>query len=702
MKTSADDDFQQLGSFENLHQSHHILDDKFQFVEIIPHLYLTNLFTVQNLIDSTYSFESLDNKEDRDKDENHIKCRSVMKSQIHLLENEVSTIYSIGCEINQPASFKLKENGVHYPKKFPKIVTYKQYEDNPRCYLLDLCLHLLPHIHAAIRAHHNVIIHCVYGQSRSVSLIVSYLIRYCHYQLTKAIDHVREKKPDISINPGFLTQLYFMEQYYYYEYSIRNYNHGGGAADSLAKQIETKEEDEDENGGQHKRHNSGVSAASSSPMHQVATPGIATSSHSPMNQRNSLHSLHEPIVDNHSPSKSASSHNNNNNNGHHPHPHHQHDAAIQTMSPQEEKRIVMSESLLREKQSIFEEEGGAEELAEIRAQEKLLNAEWKSHESDKTVTIHGHPANDHHHSFHFSDEKKIKDIDHESVPNEKSNSFLFNERDEKLQQFPEYIDNIYNQLQLIFQLLEETYYDYCLHENNNNNNNKLSSTSKVDTSIKRIAISSNALDKTNSLISVDHNSIASHSHSQSNEIPGLLICDFCRNILVTKNHLISLSPSFFANTEMIRNYYTDDFWKAYYDPELEGNSSKNRKNSVNNSVRSTIGHSTERKDQVSYILNHLNDFHVLNTLPSTITLGRRDSSHSSSSHVSSSSSSTVGTATASHLPPQLQLQGEKEKDLCCGKCQSIVGKFYVKGFPLFGKYCPLNLYALQKEKCRMK
>lgn len=53
----------------------------------------------------------------------------------------------------------------------------------------------------------NVLVHCVYGQSRSASICVAYLMASKNMTLRDAYDAVAQARPCIYINPGFLRQL---------------------------------------------------------------------------------------------------------------------------------------------------------------------------------------------------------------------------------------------------------------------------------------------------------------------------------------------------------------------------------------------------------------------------------------------------------------------------------------------------------------
>lgn len=58
----------------------------------------------------------------------------------------------------------------------------------------------------------NVLVHCVYGQSRSAAICVAYLMATQHLSLRDAYDAVAKARPCIYINPGFLHQLALFER----------------------------------------------------------------------------------------------------------------------------------------------------------------------------------------------------------------------------------------------------------------------------------------------------------------------------------------------------------------------------------------------------------------------------------------------------------------------------------------------------------
>ena len=78
---------------------------------------------------------------------------------------------------------------------------------------------LLPHFEACIQflerfltRNMAVLVHCVYGQSRSAAICVAYVMATQDKTLLEAYDIVQRARPCISINTGFLRQLDLFEK----------------------------------------------------------------------------------------------------------------------------------------------------------------------------------------------------------------------------------------------------------------------------------------------------------------------------------------------------------------------------------------------------------------------------------------------------------------------------------------------------------
>ena len=52
----------------------------------------------------------------------------------------------------------------------------------------------------------KVFVNCVFGKSRSTTLVVAYMMLCHNYDAVSALKHIRQKR-NVQINPGFLLQL---------------------------------------------------------------------------------------------------------------------------------------------------------------------------------------------------------------------------------------------------------------------------------------------------------------------------------------------------------------------------------------------------------------------------------------------------------------------------------------------------------------
>lgn len=162
-----------------------------EFVNILPFLYLSNLESMNKLIELV------------SQDEVHEEREENIEHAIMVMKN-TKLVISLGCELN--STMKLNQT---------LFYSFPEYQDSPDTYLLSLFLKLLPIIHNHLTKSESVIIHCVYGQSRSVALILCYMLHFYtkKYDLRSAYKHIEDKKPNICVNPGFLTQLFFYHDY---------------------------------------------------------------------------------------------------------------------------------------------------------------------------------------------------------------------------------------------------------------------------------------------------------------------------------------------------------------------------------------------------------------------------------------------------------------------------------------------------------
>ncbi|KAL0175932.1 hypothetical protein M9458_028262, partial [Cirrhinus mrigala] len=53
-----------------------------------------------------------------------------------------------------------------------------------------------------------ILVHCKMGVSRSASTVIAYLMKQQGWALDHALNHVRERRPIVQPNEGFLKQLH--------------------------------------------------------------------------------------------------------------------------------------------------------------------------------------------------------------------------------------------------------------------------------------------------------------------------------------------------------------------------------------------------------------------------------------------------------------------------------------------------------------
>lgn len=171
---------------------------------------------------------------------------AVNSSSVVVEGDGFALLLSIGCVSNKTETDSLK------------ILTFPQFNDEPNVYMISLWKELSRCITHCIDVEKNsVVVHCVYGQSRSVSTVLAYLLlsKQCS-SLDDAMTLLHAKQPAWSINPGFLAQLRFFNDLYLEEdvsvfsvhrllaYQYRDYNLDNSSA--IKKYLESSHVVEEE------------------------------------------------------------------------------------------------------------------------------------------------------------------------------------------------------------------------------------------------------------------------------------------------------------------------------------------------------------------------------------------------------------------------------------------------------------------------
>lgn len=131
----------------------------------------------------------------------YLGCRKVATCLPGLRESKVNRILNVTSTI--PNHFQNMEGFI-----------YKQIavEDNLD---VDLTQHLagaFQFIEEARACQEKVLVHCHAGKSRSVTVILAYLMKYYSHTFESALEYVKQRKPDINPNLSFVGQLLNFEE----------------------------------------------------------------------------------------------------------------------------------------------------------------------------------------------------------------------------------------------------------------------------------------------------------------------------------------------------------------------------------------------------------------------------------------------------------------------------------------------------------
>lgn len=120
-------------------------------------------------------------------------------------EGEVGAIISIGCSLSSVPWDDDWMSAV-------EVVSFPEVADDPCVCLLPLWTISNQVIRATRSRGRKVVVHCVYGQSRSAATALAYLLMERSASFAEAIEKVSASRRGICINPGFLAQLCLAER----------------------------------------------------------------------------------------------------------------------------------------------------------------------------------------------------------------------------------------------------------------------------------------------------------------------------------------------------------------------------------------------------------------------------------------------------------------------------------------------------------
>ena len=120
--------------------------------------------------------------------------------------NDIGLVISIGCCIDN-----IYNNDDNKTTTSITRLSYPDILDQPEQVIIHILNDTNNAISNAIKNNTNVLIHCIYGQSRSVTVTISYLMTI-GIDLQESIDMIKRARPCICINPGFLCQLLLLSK----------------------------------------------------------------------------------------------------------------------------------------------------------------------------------------------------------------------------------------------------------------------------------------------------------------------------------------------------------------------------------------------------------------------------------------------------------------------------------------------------------
>ena len=126
----------------------------------------------------------------------YLGCRKVAACLPSLRENDITRVLNVTSSV--PNQFQDMDGFV-----------YKQIavEDSHEVDMIEHLPEAFCFIEEAKNRGEKVLVHCHSGTSRSVTVIIAYLMKYYHYTLDNAFDFVKQRKQNISPNFSFMGQL---------------------------------------------------------------------------------------------------------------------------------------------------------------------------------------------------------------------------------------------------------------------------------------------------------------------------------------------------------------------------------------------------------------------------------------------------------------------------------------------------------------
>jgi hypothetical protein len=113
-----------------------------------------------------------------------------------LVKKNIKYIFNVAIECNPSDDIKKMGIFIH------KYNIYDDYDIN-----INILNDIFNKIEAVEPSDGNILIHCAHGRSRSVCVILYYLMKKHNYSLEKSLELVKEKRPIIHPSPNYIKLL---------------------------------------------------------------------------------------------------------------------------------------------------------------------------------------------------------------------------------------------------------------------------------------------------------------------------------------------------------------------------------------------------------------------------------------------------------------------------------------------------------------
>jgi len=126
----------------------------------------------------------------------YLGCFESAENKNLLVKNNIKYIFNVAVECNNSDSIKNMDVCVH---------KYNIYDD------YDINMTILEDIYKKINKVNitdgNILIHCAHGRSRSVCIVLFYLIKKHNWTITKALEFVKKSRPVVHPSPNYIKLL---------------------------------------------------------------------------------------------------------------------------------------------------------------------------------------------------------------------------------------------------------------------------------------------------------------------------------------------------------------------------------------------------------------------------------------------------------------------------------------------------------------